>query len=57
MLFIQNILNTTVPLNNFIGSGKYKKDVLVHVGLRDTNNNIIIQHNKNTNIGFYYYDA
>ena len=30
---------------------------LIHAGLRDVNNNSIIQHNKNTNIGFYYYSA
>jgi hypothetical protein len=48
-------INNTVPTNNFRGSGKYKKDVLVHCGLIDINNNSIIEHNKNTNIGFYYY--
>lgn len=59
-LQIHLIINTisvpiSVPINNISGSGKYKKDVLIHAGLRDVNDNSIIQHNKNTNIGFYYY--
>jgi len=56
-MVVSNIHNTIVPTNNFTGSGKFKKDVLVHSGLRNTNGDIIIQHNKNTNIGFYYYSA
>ena len=56
-LIINDIKNISVPTNNISGSGKYKKDVLIHAGLRDNNNNIIIPHNKNTNIGFYYYSA
>jgi hypothetical protein len=56
-MVVRNIYNTIVPTNNFEGSGKFKKDVLVHSGLRNTNGDIIIQHNKNTNIGFYYYAA
>ena len=54
-LIINNIENKLVPINNILGSGKYKKDVLFHAGLRDINDNSIIRHNKNTNIGFYYY--
>ena len=54
-LVIQNIFDTEIPRNNFTGSGKYKKDILVHAGLRDTYNNSLIPHNRNTNIGFYYY--
>jgi len=54
-LIINNIENSSVPINNFHGPGRYKKDVLVHAGLRDVTGNPIIQHNTNTNIGFYYY--
>ena len=54
-LIVRNIHNVPVPVNNFTGSGKFKKDILVHAGLRTINNEIIIDHNKNTNIGFYYY--
>jgi hypothetical protein len=54
-LIINDIENSLVPINNFMGSGKYKKDVLVQAGLRDVNNNSIVEHNMNTNIGFYYY--
>ena len=54
-LVVKNIENCLIPTNNFSGSGKYKKDLLVHAGLRDQNDNSILQHNKNTNIGFYYY--
>mgnify|MGYP003389452038 CR=1 FL=1 len=54
-LIINNIIDNIVPKNNFTGSGKFKKDVLVHSGLIDINNNSIIQHNRNTNLGFYYY--
>ena len=56
-MVVKNIHNIIVPTNNFTGSGKFKKDVLVHSGLRNTNGDIIIHHNKNTNIGFYYYSA
>lgn len=56
-LIIKNIEHISVPINNIYGSGKYKKDVLIHAGLRDVNGNSIIEHNKNTNIGFYYYSA
>ena len=54
-MVVSNISNVDIPVNNFIGSGKFKKDILVHAGLRDTENNSLIQHNRNTNIGFYYY--
>ena len=54
-MLVKNIHNTIVPINNFNGSGKFKKDILVYSGLRNTDGGIIIQHNKNTNIGFYYY--
>ena len=54
-LIIKNISNTHVPSNNFHGTGKYKKDVLVHAGLRDIDNNSLISHNRNTNLGYYYY--
>ena len=54
-LIINNIENISVPINNISGSGKYKKDVLIHAGLRDVNGNSIIHHNKNTCLGFYYY--
>jgi hypothetical protein len=50
-----DIENITVPIHTISGSGKYKKDILIHTGLRDANNNSIIEHNKNTSIGFYYY--
>ena len=30
-LTINNISNTPVPINDFIGSGRYKKDILVHL--------------------------
>tara|TARA_B100000886_G_C20077550_1_gene348495 strand:- start:47 stop:538 length:492 start_codon:yes stop_codon:yes gene_type:complete len=56
-LIISNIENISVPINNISGSGKYKKDVLIHAGLRDVNDNSIIQHNGNISIGFYYYSA
>lgn len=56
-LIINNIENRHVPIHNISGSGKYKKDVLIHAGLRDINDNSVIPHNKNTNIGFYYYLA
>ena len=56
-MVVKNIQNIMVPTNNFTGSGKFKKDILVHSGLRNTNNDIIIQHIKNTNIGFYYYSV
>ena len=49
------VINTQVPENNFTGSGRYKKDILVHRGLRDINDESIIEHNRNTNIGFYKY--
>ena len=55
-LIINNISNNLVPINNFTGSGKFKKDILVHSGLRDLNDNSIIPHNRNTNLGFYYYN-
>jgi hypothetical protein len=45
-LIINNIENISVPINNISGSGRYKKDVLIHGGLRDVNDNLIIQHNK-----------
>ena len=54
-LIINNIENISVPINTISGSGKYKKDVLIHAGLRDVNDNSIIPHNKSTYIGFYYY--
>ena len=40
----ENIQNINIPDNNFIGSGKYKKDIFIHA-------NIPI--NSNTNLGFY----
>ena len=55
-LIIKTISNTLVPENSFTGTGKYKKDVLVHAGLRDLDNNSIIPHNRNTNLGYYYYE-
>ena len=54
-LIINNPVNISIPINAFTGSGKFKKDVLVHAGLRDRDNESIIQHNRNTNLGFYYY--
>ena len=54
-LIINNITNSSVPTNNFTGSGKFKKDIFVHAGLRNTNNSSIIQHKRNTNLGFYCY--
>ena len=54
-LIIKNIENISIPINNFSGSGKYKKDVLIHAGLRDVNYNLITEHNKSINIRFYYY--
>jgi hypothetical protein len=42
-----NILNINIPDNNFIGSGKYKKDIFIHA-------NIPI--NSNVNCGFYKID-
>lgn len=54
-LIINNIENIIVPKNNFKGTGKYKKDVFIHAGLRDINYNLIIPHNGNTNLGFYHY--
>ena len=55
-LIVNNITNSIVPVNNFIGSGRFKKDVLIHSGLRNINNESIIPHNRNTNIGFYSYN-
>ena len=40
----ENIQNINISDNNFIGSGKYKKDIFIHA-------NIPI--NSNTNLGFY----
>jgi len=54
-LIINNPVNISIPINAFTGSGKFKKDVLVHTGLRNRDNESIIQHNRNTNLGFYYY--
>ena len=54
-LVVNNPINTPVPDNGFGGSGKFKRDVLVHSGLRDIDDNILIEHNKNVNIGFYSY--
>jgi hypothetical protein len=54
-MVVTNIHNTLVPTNNFRGCGKFKKDIFVHSGLINTNGEVIIEHNKNTNIGFYYY--
>lgn len=54
-LIINNIENISVPIKNISGLGRYKKDVLIHTGLRDINDNSIIKHNGNISIGFYYY--
>lgn len=54
---LQNIHNITVPINNFTGCGCFKKDVLVHSGLRDTNDNHIISHNNSVFVGFYKYNV
>ena len=59
-LIINNIENIPVPINNISNSGKYKSgkykiDVLIHAGLRNANNDMIIPHSKNNYIGFYYY--
>jgi hypothetical protein len=54
-MVLRDSVNTIVPSNNFNGSGKYKKDVLVHRGLLNNNGDVIIPHNRNTNLGFYYY--
>ncbi len=54
-MVVRNIHNTLVPTNNFTGKEKFKKDIFVHSGLINTNGEVIIEHNKNTNIGFYYY--
>ena len=56
-LIINNIENIPVPINNISNSGKYKSgkykiDVLIHAGLRNANNDMIIHHSKNNNIGF-----
>ena len=40
----ENIINISIPDNNFNGSGKFKKDIFMHA-------NIPI--NSNTNLGFY----
>lgn len=55
-LIVRNMENISVPINNIRGSGRYKKDVLIHAGLRNIYDNSIIEHIKNTNIGFYYYN-
>ena len=54
-LIVKDEINSQVLPINLSGSGKFKKDVLYHAGLRDIENNVIIPHNNNTNIGFYYY--
>ena len=54
-MIVRNIENIEVPHMNFVGSGKYKKDIFVHSGLRTEHGDILIPHNKNTNLGFYYY--
>tara|TARA_Y100000389_G_C17071662_1_gene322276 strand:- start:40 stop:531 length:492 start_codon:yes stop_codon:yes gene_type:complete len=54
-LIVNDVFNSEVP-KNFEGTGRYKKDILLHSGLRDINNKIIIPHNKNINLGFYYYE-
>ena len=57
LLHLNNITihNNNVPENTFTGPGRYKKDILVHAGLRNINNEQIIPHNKNFNLGFYSY--
>ncbi len=40
----ENIINTPIPDNNFIGSGKFKKDIFIHANL---------PLNSNVNYGFY----
>ena len=55
-LIVKNIDYAKVQENNFKGTGRYKKDVLVHAGLRNSNNKVIFKHNQNTNLGFYYYN-
>jgi hypothetical protein len=52
---VRNIENEVVPRLNFTGSGKYKKDIFVHSGLITEQGAMLIPHNKNTNLGFYYY--
>ena len=54
-LVIKDIANITVPTCSNSSNGRFKKDVLIHAGLRDADDNSIMPHNKNTNIGFYYY--
>lgn len=54
-MIVRNIENTEVPHMKFVGSGKYKKDIFVHSGLRTEQGSILIPHNKNTNLGFFYY--
>ena len=54
-LIINNIYNYTIPQNNILGNGKFKKDVLIHSGLRDKQGKSLISHNRNTCLGFYYY--
>ena len=54
-LIVKNVINKTIPKNNFTGAGKFKKDVAVYNGLMDIDGNELIHHNKNTNNGYYYY--
>ena len=54
-LVVKNAQITQVPENMFTGSGKYKKDIFVHAGLRNVQNESLIPHNRNTNIGFCHY--
>jgi hypothetical protein len=52
-MVVKTIHNKIVPRNNFTGSDEFKKDVLVHSGLINTNGENMIQYHENT--GLYYY--
>jgi len=52
-MVVKTIHNKIVPRNNFKGSDEFKKDVLVHSGLINTNGENTIQYHENT--GLYYY--
>ena len=55
-LIVKNVINKTIPKNNFTGAGKFKKDVAVYNKLLDIDGTELIHHNKNINNGYYYYD-
>ena len=55
-LIFKNIVHETIQVNNFKGTGRYKKDIFVHANIMDINGKYITNKNKNKNLGFYRYE-